>query len=186
MAGQTKRTAPPQHALTVTKEDLLEDGSDEKFRKMLHDLLAVSARIEAVRAGFAKMIGLTGIEYTMMIAIMHLAEKEPVYVNSLAEHLHLSGAFVTIQTNKLVKKGLLKKIKNKQDARRVELQETKKARDLLTKLAPAQCQVNDVVFQQFNKRDLDRMSGLVEKMLANAGKGLSLIDYLSQDSSFAG
>jgi len=180
-----KSNKSPKHTLTVSREALLDESGDQRFRKMVHDLLAYSARIEGARSEYAKIIGLTGIEYTMLIAMLHLSENQPVYVNTLADHLHMSGAFVTIQTNSLAKKGLLKKKRDTKDARRVELEGTKKARDLLTKLAPIQTQVNDTVFDSLSRRDFERLITILDKLVLDADKAVGLVKYLSGSTSIA-
>jgi DNA-binding MarR family transcriptional regulator len=46
--------------------------------------------------------------------------------SGVADHLHLSGAFVTTITNKLLKRGLIHKSIDPQDRRRVKLQVSEK------------------------------------------------------------
>lgn len=172
-----------QHPMTVTREELLEDSNDANFRQMVHDLLAYTARVESVRNGFGKLIGLTGVEYSMLIAILHLSEKGPVYVNTVADHLHLSGAFVTLQTNSLAKKGLINKIKDSKDARRVHLEDTDKARSLLEQLAPTQSQVNDILFNALTRDDFKQFAGIMSRMVTDGDKAVALLDYLSKGFS---
>ena len=99
---ERKRTQRPQAALTVNASQLLVDGSDLEFRQFVHDALAFSSRLQAVRDGFARLLGLTGIQYTILISIYHLEFEQRVGINTIAAHLHLSGTFVTTETNKLV------------------------------------------------------------------------------------
>ena len=108
----------------------------------MHSLFGFLARHEAIRRGHAARIGLVGIEYTTLISIRHLdAEEGDVNVNRVAEHLHLSGAFVTTVTNKLLKRGLIHKSVDPADRRRVKLQVSEKGDALLAELAPVQRQV---------------------------------------------
>src|SRR6201996_5181916 len=96
--------------LTISRPELLINGADRHFRRLVHGLFGFLDRHEAVRSGHAARIGLLGIEYTVLISIRHLAAEETdVSVNRVAEHLFLSGAFVTTVTNKLVKRGLIHK-----------------------------------------------------------------------------
>ncbi len=133
--------------LTVSRPELLAGGSDLAFRTFVHDLLALAARIEAVRGGLARLIGLTGIQYTTLISVQHLQEQGRVAVSAVAAHLHLSGAFITIETGKLIRMGLLQKRADREDRRRVSLRVTRKGQELLDALVPIQVQVNDVLFQ---------------------------------------
>src|SRR5262249_27685366 len=136
---------PPKAPLTISRPEMLVDGSDRHFRQLVHNLFGLLARHESVRAGHGARIGLVGIEYTVLISIPHLsAEEGDVSVNRVADHLHLSGAFVTTITNKLLKRGLIHKTTDPADRRRVRLEVSAKGSDLLARLAPVQRRVNDV------------------------------------------
>ena len=92
----------PSPPLTVSRPELLVKGSDRHFRRLVHSFFGFLSRHEAIRRGHAARIGLLGVEYSTLISIRHLdAEEGDVNVNRVAEHLHLSGAFVTNITNKL-------------------------------------------------------------------------------------
>ena len=112
--SQTPRRAEPLQSrsglpLTVTRPELLNDGTDREFRKLVHNIFAFMARHEAIRDGHAKQIGLAGVEYTILISIGHLGLDGDVNVKTVADHLHMSGAFVTTVTSKLQTLGLAEK-----------------------------------------------------------------------------
>jgi DNA-binding MarR family transcriptional regulator len=172
-----QQETPP---LTISRPDLQVDGSDLEFRALVHGMLAFSARLEAVRSGFAALIGLTGIQYTILISVSHLLHKGGVSVSMIAEHLHVSGAFVTIETGKLLKLGLLSKRTDQQDRRRVCLTVTKKGRDLLKRLAPTQVEVNDVLFSFMDAPEFRQMRAMVDRMTACGDQAVDLLDYLSK------
>src|SRR6478736_2682723 len=147
--AQTRKPRPASvpAPLTISRPELLINGSDRHFRRLVHGLFGFLARHEAVRAGHAARIGLVGIEYTVLISIRHLAvEEADISVNRVAEHLFLSGAFVTTVTNNLLKRGLIRKLPYPSDRRRVRLEVADKGNALLAELAPVQRQVNDVQF----------------------------------------
>ena len=138
-ARMVRRPAPatPKAPLTISRPEMLVDGSDRDFRQLVHNLFGLLARHETVRAGHGARIGLVGIEYTVLISIRHLsAEESDVSVNRVADHLHLSGAFVTTITNKLLKRGLIHKTTDPADRRRVRLEVSAKGNQLLAGLAP--------------------------------------------------
>lgn len=170
---------PLQHSLTVTRPALLDETGDRRFRCMVHDLLALSSQLESVRAGYGKVLGLTGIEYTILVATAHLRETNLVYVNRLADHLHLSGAFITLQTNKLAKKGYLTKTKDPDDGRRVQLNVTDQGRERLEELAQVQQQVNDVFYADLSADEFQLLSDMLNRMMRNGERAVSLVNYLS-------
>src|SRR5580704_9917311 len=100
---QASRKPEARPPLTVSLSDLVPGGSDNTFRTLVHGLLALGARLESVRSGFGTLIGLSGIQYTILISIGHLEIDSNVSVTRVARHLSLSGAFVTVETGKLIK-----------------------------------------------------------------------------------
>ena len=172
-----RRPAGPP-ALTVSRPALMVDGSDREFRALVHRMLAFSARLEAVRAGFGRIIGLTGIQYSVLISIAHLSTREDVGVSAIADHLALSGSFVTLTIGQLVKQGLVEKQGDRRDRRRVRLGVTSAGRLLLERLAPVQREVNDVLFQPIDRAEFTRLNALFAEMVAASSEALGLVTYL--------
>jgi DNA-binding MarR family transcriptional regulator len=174
-----KTTAHPN---TVTLEALLDDGSDTKFRGMLHGLLSLTARFDAVRQNFGKVLGISGVQYTMLMSIYHLDEISPVFINSVADHLHLSGAFVTIETGRLVAMGILRKTKDTEDGRRVRLEITSATRKRLAELVIVQREVNDLMFANFGRRDFNGLAKGIDLLVESSDSALSLSRYISESA----
>lgn len=159
---------------------MLVDGSDRQFRRLVHGLFGFLARHEAVRSGHAARIGLVGIEYTVLISIRHLsAEEGDVSVNRIANHLHLSGAFVTTVTNKLLKRGLIHKSVDPADRRRVKLEVSDKGNALLAELAPVQRQVNDVQFGCLSASEFRQLLKMTERLIESSDRAVRLQAYLA-------
>lgn len=167
--------------LTASRPALLDRGSDSEFRKLVHGLLAFASRLETVRAGFARLVGLSPIQYTILISVAHLETGGDVSVNMLADHLKLSGAFITIETGKLLKQGLLTKNPDRTDRRRVSLRSTAQARRLLASLAPTQVAVNDVLFEFLDGPMFRQIVPLLGKMGACGERALALLNYAVED-----
>ena len=176
-SARPKEKMPP---LTVSRTELLVDGSDRHFRHLVHNLFGFLARHEAVRAGHGARIGLVGIEYTVLISIRHLsAEEGDVSVNRVADHLHLSGAFVTTITNKLLKKGLIHKSPDPTDRRRVKLEVSSKGDALLAELAPVQRQVNDVQFECLSAREFHQLLDITRRLIESSERAVKLQAYFA-------
>ncbi|MCY4310279.1 MAG: hypothetical protein OXC54_03050 [Rhodospirillaceae bacterium] len=47
-------------SLSVTLPDVLENGSDERFRALIYDFFVTGARFEEVREGFGRAVGVSG------------------------------------------------------------------------------------------------------------------------------
>jgi MarR family transcriptional regulator, organic hydroperoxide resistance regulator len=194
MPGSTRKqaaTAKPRSRrshvaapLTISRPELLINGSDQHFRRLVHGLFGFLARHEAVRSGHGARIGLVGIEYTVLISIRHLAvEETDVSVNRVAEHLFLSGAFVTTVTNKLVQRGLIRKLPDPSDRRRVRLEVADKGNALLAELAPVQRQVNDVQFGCLSAKEFALLVDMIERLVRSSEQAMALQRYLSESSA---
>jgi DNA-binding MarR family transcriptional regulator len=167
-------------ALTVSRPELLVDGSDQQFRRLVHGLFAFLARHQTLREGHAAVVGLAGVEYTILISIRHLSALGDVHVRAVADHLHLSGAFVTTVTNKLMTKGLIRKASHPHDRRRLSLTVTAHGAELLERLAPSQMRVNDVQFGSLNAKEFHLLLELVQRLVDSSDRAVALQRYLSE------
>ncbi|MEM7568638.1 MAG: MarR family winged helix-turn-helix transcriptional regulator [Pseudomonadota bacterium] len=169
-----------QHApLTVTRPELLVNGDDAAFRELVHAALAFSARLTAVRDGYAEFIGLPGPQYTILVSVQHLEDDGRVSVKRIADHLRLSGTFVTTETNKLVRKGLVLKEKDPNDGRRVSLVMTDKGDALLRRLSQVQQEVNDAHFGALSKAEFQQLRKIMPELVDSTDVALSLLSHLT-------
>jgi MarR family transcriptional regulator, organic hydroperoxide resistance regulator len=180
-ASRRSDAASPKPALplTVSRPELLNHGTDRDFRRFVHNIFAFMARHEAIRDGHARQIGLAGVEYTILISIGHLGLDSDVNVKTVADHLHMSGAFITTVTSKLQGLGLVEKTQDSVDRRRISLAITEKGKALLRKLAPYQSEINDVEFASLSRDDFQLASRILEELIASSDKAVALQRYKS-------
>lgn len=180
-ASKKPATKPAQRAaLTTSRSELLVDGSDAQFRRLVHSLFGFLVRHQTLREGHAAVIGLAGIEYTTLISIRHLSAQGDVHVRAVADHLHLSGAFVTTVTNKLEMKGLITKTAHPEDRRRISLVVTQHGADLLERLAPTQLQINDVQFGVLSAKEFHQLLDMVQRLVESSDRAIALQRYLAE------
>jgi len=172
--------------LTTSRPELLLDGRDRKFRHLVHALLGFAARHEHIRDGHARVIGLAGIEYTVLIAIAHLSRDADVNVKTVADHLHLSGAFITSVTQRLLQLGLIHKETDAGDRRRVTLTVSKSGRDALERLAPIQRKVNDEEFGCLNHEEFELLTEIVDRLIDSGARAVALQNYLLSEMGLNG
>ena len=169
--------------LTVTRPALLVDGSDAEFRTLIHRSMSFSRWVSTIRDGFGALIGISGVQYEIMILVSRLQGTEGITVGDLSTALHLSGAFTTIETGKLVDRGLLDKSTDLRDRRRVRLRVTSDGRKLLLSLAPYQRQVNDAAFANLKPTELQELSGLLGELLPGMDRAVNLINFILKQES---
>lgn len=171
--------------LTISRDDLLVDGGDRLFRKMVHAFFAFNARHETIRDGHARRIGLAGTEYTILISIAHLGQDAPVNVKTVAEHLHVTTGFITNTTRKLQSRGLVRKTRDTVDKRKTNLTVTPKAIALLEELAPFQRPVNDAEFGSLSRADFLQLSETIERLVTSSEEAARLQQALENDPDAA-
>jgi DNA-binding MarR family transcriptional regulator len=172
------RKASKSLPLTTSRPELLVGGRDREFRHLIHALFGFAAHHERIRAGHAKVIGLAGIEYTVLISIAHLSQDGDVNVSAVADHLYLSGAFITAVTGKLVRLGLIDKKMDTGDRRRVTLTVSAQGRAALEKLAPIQRKVNDAEFGSLSREEFQLLTGIVDRLIESGARAVALQNYL--------
>ena len=164
--------------LTTSRPELLSGGRDRQFRHLVHALFGFAAHHERIRIGHARVIGLAGIEYTVLIAIAHLSQDGDVNVKSVADHLYLSGAFITAVAGRLLRHGLIHKASDADDRRRVFLTISDKGRAALDRLAPLQRRVNDVEFGCLSRQEFETLTNLIDRLIDSGARAVALQNYL--------
>lgn len=169
--------------LTASKPELLDNGDDRTLRALLHDYFAFSRSLEGARAKFANYVGLSPTQYMILIAIAHAPQDESTGISHIAAKLHLSGAFVTIEVNKLVSDGLVEKTAHPSDGRRVQLAVTDDGLNRLTRLAAFQRPVNDALFGMLSREEFKVLSRLLTRLADNGDSALKLAEHIESSIS---
>ena len=162
----------------MARSELLDGDGDGRFRQLLYDLFAFGSRLEDARGRFAGYIGLSSPQYLILIVVSHADPKDEIGVAHVAERLHLSGAFVSIEVNKLVRDGLIEKLPHSNDGRRVGLAVTALGFEKIERLAALQRPVNDALFTPIDVNDFKRLSKIMRRLADGAGQAIHLADHL--------
>lgn len=170
--------AVPDPLLTVSKPELLDKDGDRTLRGMLYDFFAFGRSLEAARAKFASYVDLTPTQYLIMIALKNSTLDEPMGINQIAARLHLSGAFITNEVNKLVSDGLLEKSMHPSDGRRVQLTVTSEGIHRLTRLAALQRPINDALFGMLTRDEFRLLSQMLSRLAANGEHAVKIADHI--------
>lgn len=172
------RKRPP----TVSRRALLTEGSDGEFRLLIHDLIAYGHKLDACRDAFAAIAGISGVQYEILMLV---SRAEGLSVGEVAARLHRSGAFITIEANKLAAHGILEKASDPADGRRVLLRMNSKSELLLERLAPYQRRINDVLFESLDAKRFRALRALAGDLVACGDRAVSLLDYLVREAKAA-
>ncbi len=179
MAKARKGSIPPS---TVSRPALLVGGSDGAFRGLIHDLIAYGHRLDACRDAFAAIVGISGVQYEILMLV---SRADGLSIGEVAGRLHRSGAFITIEANKLAAAGILEKDSDPADGRKVLLRKTRKSRQLLERLAPFQVRINDVLFERLDARRFRQLRTLARDLVASGDRAVALLEFLMHEAEAA-
>jgi len=168
--SQSDHPLPP----TVSERALLSGGTDARFRQMVYDLFTVSVRMEAVRDALANELGVSGPQYSILMAIARLAGGEGVPVRQVADQLHVTGAFVTVEAGKLVRAKLVEKSPNPKDGRSVLLRLSAGGAKRLERLAPKVRAVNDRFFGALDRGDFETLARAASALVQRSDEAVEI------------
>jgi DNA-binding MarR family transcriptional regulator len=170
--------------LTVSQPGLLESGSDRRFRAMVYDLLTITSRMEEVRAHHGRRLGITGPQYSVVIAIAHLQGDDGVSVGTVAQTLHVSSAFIAVETGKLARRGFVVKHPNPRDGRGVLLSITPAGRAKLSRLSGEIQAVNDLFFGSLDAKSFAGLCAAAARLVEGSRKAMHYLAAI-EDSAAA-
>jgi DNA-binding MarR family transcriptional regulator len=181
-AAPAFNAAPPA---TVSRAALLVEGSDAEFRGLIHDLIAYGHRLDTCRDAFAAIVGISGAQYEYEILMLVSRAAGLLSVGEVAVRLHRSGAFITIEANKLVASGILEKVADPGDGRRVLLRPNQKSGELLERLAPFQRRVNDQLFERLDARRFRQLRALARDLVESGDRAVAMLEFMMHDDKAA-
>ena len=177
MARARKKTP-----LTVSRPALLAQGSDAEFRGLIHDLIAYGHKLDACRDAFAAIAGISGAQYEILMLV---SRADGLSIGEVAARLHRSGAFITIEANRLAAEGILEKAADLADGRKVLLKMTAKSHKLLEHLAPYQRRINDVLFEFLDEKRFRELRALAAKLVACGDRAVAMTGVLLHEAEAA-
>lgn len=149
---------------TVSRPDLLVDGSDFKFRQMIYEMDHLSHLIQDTRRNISQSLNLSPPEFNALMGIAQLQGDIGVSVGDLARHLRVAGPFATQQANHLQKRGLVSKTANPKDKRSTLLKLTDAGEVMFRDLAPTLQRLNDRIFSGLSRDDFHQFCTLLERV----------------------
>ena len=163
-----------KHPPTTTLPALLEQGSDAKFRRLLYDFLTLSQRMRTMREHLGDQAGLTAPQYTFLMAVMELGEdrNKGVAMRELADYLQVTPAFVTHESNILIRAHLIVKEANPHDRRSTLLSLSDEGARLVSALLPEVRAVNDLFFSKLTGPAFKRAQELIALLLEGSERAM--------------
>ena len=179
--ARLRRRHSSKVALTVSRRALLRGGNDQLFREMVTDLITISLTMERVRASLGARVGITGPQYSILVAIFRMRHGEHVRVRDVAAYLHVSAAFVTAEAGKLAQRGLIRKLPSTSDGRSRLLSLTRRGEAQLERLTPDIREVNDRFFASLDRSDFVCLSRIAQELVKDSKRALGFLSLTAPD-----
>jgi DNA-binding MarR family transcriptional regulator len=175
--GAAAYALPP----TVSDGALLEKGSDHRFRALVNDLFTIASRMELVRAHLGARMGISGPQYSVLVAVAHLQGECGVSVGSVAQAMHVSSAFIASETGKMARLGLLLKRANPQDGRGVLLSLAPAGRLRIDRVSAEIRAINDLFFGVLDGASFAALSAAAAALVKGSGKAVHYVNAVESE-----
>jgi DNA-binding MarR family transcriptional regulator len=174
MRNTLTRSAAPALGLTATRPVLLPDKSDRALRKLIAGLFTVSNRLETTRRHLGARIGLSGPQFSMMMAVAELQGSTGASVGKVAVYMRVAPAFITVEAGKLIEKGYLDKKQDAADGRVSRLRIARKGKSALRSLVPSVRQINDVFFAVESREQFGMLCQAIDRIVASSQRAVAM------------
>ena len=163
---------PPR---TVSHPALLVGGSDTEFRRLIARLLLVEERLRHARVYLGRLAGLSGPQYSLLMAVVYLQGERGIAVQSLARDLRVTSAFIAAESRRLLERGLLAKRPNPHDSRSTLITVTPAGRRAIDHLVPEVRAVNDLFFGHLTRPAFAAAKRVLEQLTEGSRRAIAHI-----------
>lgn len=168
--------SPEAFPLSVSLPAVLIEGSDYEFRRLIHRMILNEGRLVEIRKSFARKVGVTGAQYTMMMALLRLQGDTGISIGALAEFLEVTGPHVTGEVRKLAAKEYVRKSANPRDKRGVLISLTRQGKSRLLSAFAFIRSVNDILFDGVTAEEFRTIVRFNQKFMKNTALALEGIE----------
>ena len=151
-----------------------------QYQKMLRNLDQLSSTLTSIKKVMAEKVGLSTPQLNILLTLAEPDNSQGVNVRDVASLLNVSGAFITVEVNKLVESGYILKATNPRDRRSVLLRLTGHGKRKIDATLSELEQYNEQVFGQLSALELDDLRNLITSLLGN---GQELLTNLSSQNN---
>ena len=173
---QKRKSADDRLPATISLTALVDDKkSDQRFRRLVRNLLTVAGRLEVARNYFGRRINATGPQYNLLMTVAQFQGATGVSVGSVAQIMHVSSSFVTAETRKLADVGLLRKQANPSDRRGALIKLTPLGRTKIHGLLAEIRAVNDLFFGHLTAESFAALCASAEALVEGSREAMQYI-----------
>ncbi|WP_047308580.1 MarR family winged helix-turn-helix transcriptional regulator [Rhodopseudomonas palustris] len=132
--------------------------------QVIWDFVSISNNLEDMRRAWAKLFGISGSQWLILMAIADLDQGKGVSVGDVSQKIHAVSTFVTTQTKILERMGLLNRVPSTEDARVVLMSLSDEARGKIEHLSPRWEALHEYIFRDFDAEALNDVKAKLEML----------------------
>ena len=122
------------------------------------------------QSGIMKKFGLTARQ-ALIIAYLSTHKKEVVTQKTLEDHLHLTNPTITVMVKSMIEKGLIRKERMPDDARKYRLFMTEKAKQVEQASQKASKDLDESFYEGIPESDMQVFKGVLSRIMKNLDMG---------------
>lgn len=122
------------------------------------------------QSGIMKKFGLTARQ-SLIIAYLATHKKEVVTQKTLEDHLHLTNPTITVMVKSMIEKGLIRKERMPDDARKYRLFMTEKAKQVEQASQKASKDLDESFYEGIPESDMQVFKGVLSRIMKNLDMG---------------
>jgi MarR family transcriptional regulator, organic hydroperoxide resistance regulator len=154
--------------LTISRKDLLKNGSDDWLRDVIYRLVQALGRLTTCREAFGRQIDLTSSQFAVLIGVAYRQGDEGIPIANLAGYIGLAATHVTTEVGRLTRKGLLRKRPNGRDGRSVLISLSPEGERAINEVAPFVRHINDLLFAGIERSEIEAVKTFAENLIRNS------------------
>jgi MarR family transcriptional regulator, organic hydroperoxide resistance regulator len=136
----------------------MRDYNCEFLTRLTWDVTAIVGCLERISNIWATELGISGPQWTILMAISHLDQNEGVPVKEVSTLIGVDPSFVTTQSKILERKGLVLRTSSRRDARVVKLSLSNDAHTQLSSVGPRRENMAAYIVSIFSSREMKFVS----------------------------
>jgi DNA-binding MarR family transcriptional regulator len=130
--------------------------------QVIWDFVSISNNLEDIRRSWAKLFGISGSQWLILMAISDLDKGNGVSVGEVSDKIHAVSTFVTTQTKILERLGLIHRVTSTTDARVVLMSLSETSQKKMTDLKPRWEGLHEYIFRDFDAAALNDVKAKLE------------------------
>ena len=154
--------------LTTSRKEVLTDGSDEQFRRMVYALVQSVSRLLAFRDVFGRELDITPSQFTVLMSTAHCQGTTGVAIRDIADHAAMAATHVTTEVGRLKRKGLISKRPSPSDGRSVLVSLSPAGRKSIERVTPLIQDINDILFEHLDLKSMTLIHDFAKRLIFNA------------------